>query len=532
VLAGVATVLVLAGVLVCSSAVAGRCADVDRLRRAPAALWWLTLAVAGAAAVVLLTTHGVVTGPSRALPGYAATVTVFFAGQTGAVLAVGVCVTALRRSSPARAPFGGFATVVVAALALLVAGAFSAGAYILAAAWLRAGSLRPSYATVREALGVFDIPRPMLIGAVSFAVISAWAVVVLLAVAAWILYRLAGIRRWRAGTVVLPVEYPDQPDRTADRDAQVLRVWWLARLVDGAGGVVGLFLGPVLAFAVAAAVVVAVQHRVGAADHLLTAATGAADLVAVGAFGVVGFLGLFIALGAVAFRVAATRRLLGILWDLASFWPRAVHPFAAPCYSERTLADLLTRVRWYVSGEHPSEYPTGAVVLAGHSQGSVMSAALLAQIATADELHRDEPPVLPHVAFLTYGCVLRRLYARFFPAYFGSASLRELGESLTTESQRCRWRNLWRRSDHLGGAVDSDPWEAMDPHLPVRGPIDVRLVDPPYSESGDLSPPPARRHSGYPEDPAFQAAVEELAAMLPRAQVPIERQGRPRSCAT
>jgi hypothetical protein len=422
--------------------------------------------------------------------------------------------------------------VVVAAVALLVAGAFSAGAYVLAAAWLRAGSLRPSYAAVQEALGVFDIPQPMLIGAVSFAVISAWALAVFLGVAAWVAYRLLRIRRWRAGTAVLPVEYPDEPDRTADRDAQILRVWWGARLVDRVGGLVGVFLGPVVAFAVATAVVVALQYRVGAAERLLAAVTGAADLVAAGAFGVVGFLGLFISLGAVALRVAATRRLLGILWDLASFWPRTVHPFAAPCYSERTLADLLTRVRWYVSGDHPSDYPTGAVVLAGHSQGSVMTAALLAQLATADELHRDGPPVLPHVAFLTYGCVLRRLYARYFPAYFGPASLDQVRAALTTEPQQCRWRDLWRRSDHLGGAVDSDPWEAMDPHLPARGPTDVRLVDPPYSQPGDLTPPPARRHSSYSEDPAFQAAVEELSALLPRGQVPIERQGRPRSWAT
>jgi hypothetical protein len=537
VLVGVGTVLVLAGVLTCSAAVAGRRADVQAVQRAPAVLWVLTLAVAGAGWTLLVTADTVADGP--ALPGYSGTVTVFFAGQTVAVLVVGVCVGVLRRSSPARAPLAGFAAMVVAALALLVAGAFSAGTYVLAAAWLRAGTLRPSYTAVREALGAFDIPQPMLIGAVSFAFVSMWAIAVLVALACWIGYRLLTIRRWRAGVALLRVEYPDgpgEPERNPARDAQILRIWWVARLVEQVGLLLGTFFAPVLVFAVAVAVVVGLQHRWQPAAQVVGEMTRSADLIAAGAYGVVGFLGLFILLGAVAFRVAATRRALGILWDLASFWPRAAHPFAAPCYSERTLADLMTRVRWYVSGENPSgenasEYPTGTVVLAGHSQGSVIGAALLAQLATADELRRDEP-VLPHLAFLTYGSVLRRFYARFFPAYFGVESLHRLGEALTTDVSRCRWRNLWRRSDHLGGPVDTDPWDVMDPELTRRGATDIELVDPAYTAPGDLTPPAPRRHSDYPEDPAFQEAVADLVAMLPGGQGPTERQGRERSAAT
>jgi hypothetical protein len=528
VLVGVVTVVALAAVLACSAAVAGRRANVGPMHRAPAALWGPTLVVAAGGWAVLLTADRVTAGAG--LPGYSGITTVFFAAQTAAVLVIGLCVGALRRTGHARAPLAGFAAMVVAAVALLVAGAFSAGTYVLAAAWLRTGTFGPAYTAVREALEVFEVPRPMLIGAVSFAVISVWAAVVVLGATGVVVYRLLTVRRWRAGVALLRVEYPDVP-RDPARDAQILRIWWLARLVDHVGALLGVFLAPVIAFAVTVAVVVAVQGRSGWAAQLLTDATQAADLVAAGAYLVVGFLGLFILLGAVAFRVPATRRILGIVWDLASFWPRVAHPFAAPCYSERTLADLATRVRWYVGGEH------GAEVLSGHSQGSVIGAALVAQLATADSLRGEQPPVLPHVAFLTHGSVLRRLYARYFPAYFGVACLQRLATDLTSTdpaagSPGCRWRNLWRRSDHVGGPVDTDPWDAMDPDLPRRGPTDIRLTDPQYRAPGDLTPPAARRHSEYPADPEFQHAVGELAAMLPPGQGPTERQGRARSSAT
>jgi hypothetical protein len=171
------------------------------------------------------------------------------------------------------------------------------------------------------------------------------------------------------------------------------------------------------------------------------------------------------------------------------------------------------------------------VVLAGHSQGSVIGAALLAQLATADALELGERPVLPHVAFLSYGCVLRRLYARFFPAYFGLRVLRQLADDLTADGGLPRWRNLWRRSDHVGGAVDVEPWQAMDPDLPVCGPTDLRLADPVYAVPGDPADPAPRRHSGYQADPEFQRAVAELAELLPSPQGPTERQGRARSSA-
>jgi hypothetical protein len=517
----VAMVLVLlaAAALVCSFTVAGRQPDLTPVHHAPVVLWGLTLVTVLLGLVALLTARDV-GAPGSGLPGYAGTATVFFAGQTLLVLAVAGCVLALRRAHPARAPLAGFGTVAVTSVALLLAGAFSAGVYILAAAWLRSGTLRPSFAAVRETLAAVEVPQPMLVGAVSFVVVAVWTGAVLLALTCWVTYRLRCPRRWRRGEAALGEEYPDAA-RTPRRDAQILRVWWEARLVDHAGRLVGVLVVPVLAFAVVVAVAGAAQRRFAVALRFIDGMVERPQVVAVGAYLVVGFLLLFVALGALAFRTAATRRSVGILWDLASFWPRAAHPLGAPCYAERAIPDLLTRVRWYVGGRDPSDYPAGAVVLAGHSQGTVIGVALLAQLATADRLDPAAGPVLPHVAFLGYGSVLRRLYARYFPAYFGHDVLARLGTDLTGDTAACRWRNLWRRSDHLGGPIDLDPWHVMEPGLPRADRRDRRLVDPRYDPvPGDLTPPPPGRHSHYPRDPAFQAAVDELAELLPARRSP------------
>ena len=73
-------------------------------------------------------------------------------------------------------------------------------------------------------------------------------------------------------------------------------------------------------------------------------------------FTVLGLLGL-VAVAAAAFRVPATRRVVGIVWDVASFWPRSCHPLAAPCYAERTVPDLVTRVHYHVRRTGPSSWP-------------------------------------------------------------------------------------------------------------------------------------------------------------------------------
>mgnify|MGYP003349858647 CR=1 FL=1 len=175
------------------------------------------------------------------------------------------------------------------------------------------------------------------------------------------------------------------------------------------------------------------------------------------------FRSLLIGLGALAFRVPATRRKVGILWDVASFWPRTAHPLAAPCYAERTVPDLATRVSWLLSRQEERLVGGGPqVVLAGHSQGAVIAVATVLHLHTA--LEADvRPERLEGLRLLTFGCVVRRLYGRWFPVYFGPPVLERVADALATGEpgvaggQRVRWVNLWRYTDYLGGQVSAGP---------------------------------------------------------------------------
>jgi hypothetical protein len=176
------------------------------------------------------------------------------------------------------------------------------------------------------------------------------------------------------------------------------------------------------------------------------------------------------------------------VWDLATFWPRAAHPFAPPCYCERTVPELRRRVsRLRAAG--------GTVVLSAHSQGSVIAAATVLQIAPEDR---------PHVGLVTYGCPLDRLYARAFPHYFGADSLADVDRVLDG-----RWRSLYRRTDPIGGPV----FHADAPVL-VPG-QDRRLVDPTFAKDAyEFTWPRSRAHSDYPHDPRFAETVTEVAALV------------------
>jgi hypothetical protein len=182
-------------------------------------------------------------------------------------------------------------------------------------------------------------------------------------------------------------------------------------------------------------------------------------------------------LGWQAYRNQSVRRIVGIAWDLGTFWPRAAHPLAPPCYAERTVPELVTRTTWLAGPER--------VVLSGHSQGSVLVAATVLQLPSS---------TVDGVSLLTYGCPLRRLYATLFPAYVHDDALREV-----SEKTQGRWINLWRDTDPIGGAVGE----------PAR---DRRLVDPAGfpTPPGDPAYPAVRGHGDYISDPGFGAAVAEL----------------------
>jgi hypothetical protein len=145
------------------------------------------------------------------------------------------------------------------------------------------------------------------------------------------------------------------------------------------------------------------------------------------------------------------------------------------------------------------------VVLSGHSHGSALAAAAVLQLP---------PQTLHRVALLTYGSPLRRLYGHLMPAYFGEDVLREVGERVGW-----RWRNLWRNTDPISGALFSthQPGEAPAVEGPA-GQVDVRLRDPRAVtvQPMDTVPPPIEAHWPYHTDPRYLDIVVELADCLDR----------------
>ncbi|MEV5149146.1 hypothetical protein AB0L14_33320 [Streptomyces sp. NPDC052727] len=209
----------------------------------------------------------------------------------------------------------------------------------------------------------------------------------------------------------------------------------------------------------------------------------------------VGFL-LFVTWGRRAYKDASARRTIGILWDVGTFWPRAAHPFAPPCYAERAVPDLTWRMATW------TRRTGGRLVLSGHSQGSVLAAAAAWQLP---------PSVRGRVALLTYGSPLERLYGRWFPAHFGPPALAALHHDIDC------WRNLYRRTDPIGGPVRvSDDTTPDVDHEPLRDPLVYgRTPDHPL-------PAPILGHSDYQSDPAF---TRERARLLTRLhpELPVQR---------
>ncbi|HLU57504.1 MAG TPA: hypothetical protein VKZ81_18775 [Pseudonocardia sp.] len=478
--------------------------------RGPVPTLWLPTAVACLMVVWPLATDPAAVRPDLggALRSYDAMITWLFAVQAALIVLIAVAVFVLRRDTRTDLregqAFHGFGTVLAASVAFQLGAAFSAGVYLAAAGWLSEGDVLPDLVGAPRGQGLL-LPPSLQVTAVAFVAGAALVGVAGLTVLPRL---LAGWRSERIGELL--ATYPERcAGRDPARDEEIRKVFWRARLVDLAPAV----LLPLLtALTIGALLVTGLLTAALWSDgaRAVVAAIGELDGVsAVGAAGIVILLLVATALAVAALSVERTRRVVGIVWDIAAFWPRAVHPLAPPCYAERTVPELIDRIRYHVgSGERPEpdDYPRGALVLSAHSQGSVIAAATVLQLG--DE---PDPATTDGLALLTHGSVLRRFYSRYFPAYFGRHVLAELAGRMP------RWRNLWRLSDPLGGPVLADLDEAL--HADLR--VDRRLVDPPYH-----APPGSRPagHSRYPDDPAYGRQLEGLAAALTCAPASVCRE--------
>jgi drug/metabolite transporter (DMT)-like permease len=380
------------------------------------------------------------------LPGVAEVVTVLFAVQLAVVLALWAAGVATRRKSPPPVRdigLKGCTSPALCVISLVLAGAFSAGTIMRVADLL--GSPRPRTEIGSRRLGQIVTPDAftwMARGAVAAAVVIAvWAVVV-------------GVVQSRFATTLageydrpLTSLFPD-PATAKVRDAageqrtkKVRRTIAIAQLTDRAG----LILGPAAAIALVFAATATAFAFLGDSNHLwgfLTDPQGNAWrtwTASTGSWLLVGFAAALVGLTFSAYRDVGQRRQVGIIFDLASFWPRSAHPLGPPCYAERAVPEYAARstfhrygpLRFDDTAQTADDVRTQArqgghqVVLSAHSQGTIIAAAALLQ------LHD-----LTGLRLLTYGCPLDRLYARYFPSYFGGNTLDSLLERLATPRKR------------------------------------------------------------------------------------------------
>ncbi|WP_425580388.1 hypothetical protein [Streptomyces thermocarboxydovorans] len=389
------------------------------------------------------------------------------------VIVLAVVARVLHRTDPdRRTAMRGLAGPAVAMLACALGGVMSGGVAQRVSDWL-------------DGTGT-SIPGPPVLLTWQASVIPP-LLVLLLMLCGWLAHRAWQLAR--AERAAVASDYPGEatdPHRTrriayaramaslTDRGPRIVAVTSAATLLLGAGALFGAL---------------ATEKTPGEAARGSHAVVhGAAETAqALGSWLIgLGFI-LFVTWGRRAYKDASARRTIGILWDVGTFWPRAAHPFAPPCYAERAVPDLTWRIATWTASTG------GRLVLSGHSQGSVLAAAAAWQL---------DPATRKRVALLTYGSPLERLYGRWFPAHFGPDALGKLHEEVDC------WRNLYRLTDPIGGPIGlpGDCGPAVD-RAPLKDPLAYgRTPTHPL-------PAPILGHSDYQSDPAY---TEERHRLLTR----------------
>jgi hypothetical protein len=407
----------------------------------------------------------------------------------------------------------GYTGPLVALIAWLVGGAFSVGVGLWTAQVLgdavvstaaanaeigmRATLLGNDAAAFADRVAALDaaapliVPPPYLWAAVAIVVVIVVTVIAVLVVWLWVIPKRA-----RAELPAVLADYPGAPADT--RAKQVAKSRALASLTDvGVTLVGGVALTSVAVIAVLTAWYLCARGGFESLPGYSPTITRASV-----------FITLSLAIGLVivavqAFRDRQMRRAVAVLWDVITFWPRANHPLTPPCYAERTVPELLDRLRTLVSE------PDTRVVIAAHSQGTAIAAATLLQY---DDDTRER------VALLTFGSPLRRLYARNFPAYFGTGALPRLAER-----QQSRWINLWALTDPIGSWVNDKADRSMAAALVG---VDFRVLDvESLASRPDGIYPPICGHSGFWVRQEYEEAVTELEAEVTPAGAETDASG-------
>jgi hypothetical protein len=450
---------------------------------------WVTLAAAGLLVASLAVTAAYMPlkpgGGHLTLPYVQDALRLLAVGQAIVLAALAVCVGGLavwfaresreesltgRPGSPPWGPMlGGMFTVVVAVLGWLLGLAQSAGYGRWVADRLRGGAA-PGSILLPDLYSWVDA------GAVlALIVIGGWAACVGVKVVRRTGSEAASIV---AGRPAVPggedAGEPTPQERSRARSAARFKI--LAQSVETIPWLLAVMTG-------AGCVFLFVCWRVDLTRFgwIKAVASGGAWVISAGTVGLV-------VVAYVAFRQRATRRIVGILWDVTTFWPRANHPLTPACSAQRAVPQLADRIAALTKEEL-----TDSLVLSAHSQGSVLAAAAVLRLAH-DPAHSG---ALDRMSLLTYGSPLRRLYARGFPAYFSVPVLEEVWEKAGK-----RWLNLWAETDPIGANIALPLAEAAGidwQMLPDPLTLDV---DPRTGETVQVCD-----HSGYVARPEYPVAV-------------------------
>lgn len=251
---------------------------------------------------------------------------------------------------------------------------------------------------------------------------------------------------------------------------------------------------------------------------------------------------VFTAVGALLAGVVALAVLrrepnaFAIVWDVTCFLPRTAQPFGPPCYAERAVPDIATRLDDWLNGR-----PERRAVLAAHSMGGMIAVAALALLGSTT----SDSTVLRRVSLLTFGVQLRTYFGRLMPELVGPAVLGTYparaprpwkadpwttdvldddgrpwsaphdGASIARLRGRLMpddgvpWLNLWRLSDYLGFPAVAGRSSFRRGESSYRNAVDR------YAQEIDrtIEPPIVVTHNDYIRVPAYQDALLELARL-------------------
>ena len=269
-----------------------------------------------------------------------------------------------------------------------------------------------------------------------------------------------------AAIAVLCAAWAILPALASDRLLRDTR--WLGRNLDAAfvgWRVVGEGVRWLLAAGLVAAVVRGIWYWM---DH--EPVPGASNLTAIGLLGGALAIAIMGSQGPTRFLALGLRSALDVALDVLN-WLRHDPPRQAP--SSRIASRYASLLRYVCAWrDSRDDGPYQAVVIAAHSQGTVITADLLRFLRLEypapgappgmERIFGSDGERLP-VYFLSFGCPLRQIYALRFPdryrwaADFESASWEESRACSPGELEVRAWSNLYRSGDYIGRTLWHPP---------------------------------------------------------------------------